>query len=415
MPSFPKPRRPNTNELQTFMAGQDILDTHYEYRNGVLESQYTWKYTVQYMTGWGRRAYGSGYPRTALAPGSSFLKPAGYKIVGASLDRPSGVTTFEYDGASASYYPKGKIARKLEGPQQYTDAEIIWCPYFGGHDFVNMPNNTRIRLGTEVMLKVGGKKASFGEALAESHKTISHLAKTAGDLALAFRAAKRGKWKEVAKHLGTSPRKFVGSKQTSKRWLEFQYAWQPLMSDIYDAHNLVKKGFREKAQLASNVRHISDHGSRSEAGWHEETWSADYCAKVFYQINPSSLSKLNEMGMINPLSVAWEIVPFSFVVDWLVPVGNVLEALTARLGVDFVGGYYGTYCKAKGKQYHSENSQAYQYLASDTRFSTVDQMGYTRDPMTGFPVPGFYWKSPFSSTHALSALALISQLTGKRH
>jgi hypothetical protein len=47
--------------------------------------------------------------------------------------------------------------------------------------------------------------------------------------------------------------------------------------------------------------------------------------------NPN-LAIANQMGFVNPLSVAWEAVPFSFVVDWFSNVGQCLSAMT-----DFVG------------------------------------------------------------------------------
>jgi hypothetical protein len=47
--------------------------------------------------------------------------------------------------------------------------------------------------------------------------------------------------------------------------------------------------------------------------------------------NPNTLL-MNQMGFINPASIAWEAVPFSFVVDWFANVGQVLNSAT-----DFVG------------------------------------------------------------------------------
>jgi hypothetical protein len=47
--------------------------------------------------------------------------------------------------------------------------------------------------------------------------------------------------------------------------------------------------------------------------------------------NPN-LGLASRMGLVNPLSIAWEVVPFSFVVDWFLPVGNFLENLTSLAG-----------------------------------------------------------------------------------
>lgn len=42
----------------------------------------------------------------------------------------------------------------------------------------------------------------------------------------------------------------------------------------------------------------------------------------------------NQLGLINPGTVAWEIVPFSFLVDWFIPVGAWLNSFTDILGYD---------------------------------------------------------------------------------
>jgi hypothetical protein len=42
-------------------------------------------------------------------------------------------------------------------------------------------------------------------------------------------------------------------------------------------------------------------------------------------------------GITNPLLIGWELVPFSFVVDWFLPVGGWLESLDALLGYTTAG------------------------------------------------------------------------------
>jgi len=414
--SFPKPHKPNNSAERTGPANT-VLVTEYDGRTGAKVVSYTW--TNQPESANCNRSYGSGYPLLSIGPNKWFKRCSSYKIFAKRMYKTHGqaIVTSDDTGITVVTY-SGTSTRS------YREAYPGVSPWFTYDDYVEMPSNVRIRLGTEVMMKVGGKKASFGEALAESGKTIHHLTKTAIDLLAAIRAAKRGKWRDVAKHLRVRPKDFHKGKTTSERWLEYQYGWKPLMSDIYDAAQLVQKGFREKTHLASSERHLKDSysykseftsGSKGVPGFVRGESKADYTAKVFYKINESTLSKLGQMGLINPLSVAWEVVPFSFVVDWFLPVGNFLEALTARLGVDFVDGYFGvkaelaiSHCDPQGDAYRAS-------VISDDRLNKVDYFGYTRQTMIGFPVPGLYFKSPFSSTHALNALALISQLTGKRH
>lgn len=47
-------------------------------------------------------------------------------------------------------------------------------------------------------------------------------------------------------------------------------------------------------------------------------------------------ASLRAWGFNNPQLVLWELVPFSFVVDWLLPIGQWLESINALAGVSFV-------------------------------------------------------------------------------
>jgi hypothetical protein len=59
-------------------------------------------------------------------------------------------------------------------------------------------------------------------------------------------------------------------------------------------------------------------------------WRCELGAEIFVS-NPN-LYLANKLGFVNPGVIAWELVPFSFVIDWFVPVGNFLSQWT-----DFVG------------------------------------------------------------------------------
>jgi hypothetical protein len=55
------------------------------------------------------------------------------------------------------------------------------------------------------------------------------------------------------------------------------------------------------------------------------------CGAEVFVSNPNT-ALANQMGFINPAAVAWELVPFSFLVDWFLPVGDFLNSFTDLLG-----------------------------------------------------------------------------------
>jgi hypothetical protein len=274
--------------------------------------------------------------------------------------------------------------------------------------------STRNRLATEVMQKVADRKTNFGESLAESRQTINHLAKTAFSLGRAYLSARKGRWRDVAHHLGVPVKKLKDGKSLADKWLEYQYGWMPLMSDIYDTHALITKGFREKVMLSAAVRQLETTYSTSSGNFNTERleitakrWDK---MKVFYSIDDSDLSKLAQMGLINPVEVAWAVVPFSFVVDWFLPVGNFLEALTARLGVTFIDGYQGAGVESKVRSLLVPGNPGGD-LRENSRWVTTEAFSFSRTKLYNFPLPGLYFKDPFSTKHVISALALLRSLT----
>jgi hypothetical protein len=57
---------------------------------------------------------------------------------------------------------------------------------------------------------------------------------------------------------------------------------------------------------------------------------------VDVRVDNPNLHLAQQLGFINPLSVAWELVPFSFVVDWFGNVGQVLASFSDFAGLSQV-------------------------------------------------------------------------------
>jgi hypothetical protein len=115
------------------------------------------------------------------------------------------------------------------------------------------------------------------------------------------------------------------------------------------------------------------------------------------------------LGVANPASIAWELVPYSFVVDWFVPVGNTLEAMTATAGLDFV----------KGSNLYVENMTEKTRFNDDWNGDRAISRGsfeaayffMNRTILNDWERPQLYAKdNPFSTAHILNAAALIRQL-----
>lgn len=190
----------------------------------------------------------------------------------------------------------------------------------------------------------GKNRLQLGSDIGEARQTFGMIADAASTLANAYLSARRGNFAQAAKHLGLTPRDLLSGGTLSKRWLELQYGWKPLMGTIYDG---IAQMDPQGPELNGLVLLKGAYGG----SWTDEVRSGDanwvgtqtgkfgvrtvYACKV---LTPTGYA-LARNGLINPLSVAWELMPFSFVVDWFVPVGSVIDAMTSTLGLEYVDGY----------------------------------------------------------------------------
>lgn len=257
-------------------------------------------------------------------------------------------------------------------------------------------------------------------SLAEGRKTADMLAENASQLARALRAARRGNWGEVAAILGLSRSSVLTGKYPANKWLEYQYGWRPLKSDIYNTVEQVKKEVTKDLWIKG----------RGTGTWTDDldfpyqdldvTGSAKWSMKTVLtgRVTAPGLYRMQGLGLLNPAIIAWELLPFSFVFDWFVPVGSVLNALTATAGLTPWGGY--TSCKG---EYELQIRQSGRSDQSGTGYSYTTpnkgmyvERGFQFRRVTyasSWPIPDFYVDfTPFSTERVLSAASLVRSLHG---
>ncbi len=134
------------------------------------------------------------------------------------------------------------------------------------------------------------------------------------------------------------------TKGAADLWLEFSFGWKPLVQDIYSAIDVLQQPIKATTVSARKTYGAArTSGSQGVAGqfftWKQYT-GTDFCQMgCQVTINNPNLYLANNLGLANPALVIWELVPFSFVVDWFVSVGQFLESGTAWLGLTVTNPY----------------------------------------------------------------------------
>jgi len=133
-------------------------------------------------------------------------------------------------------------------------------------------------------------------------------------------------------------------------------------------------------------------------------------AKYYFRIDDTVLEMLTNSVSLQPLTVIWELLPYSFIVDWFFPIGSFLQATNATVGLTFSDGYIGRnstfdYRLSYWPIFNPANS-----ITGRLPESHIRNVCMARTRISSFPSAKLYVKSPFSGSHVTSALALLTNL-----
>lgn len=215
----------------------------------------------------------------------------------------------------------------------------------------------------DLLNKIKGTTWQAGVALAEAHKTADMFKKVVPKLVNSVSQLRKGNLFGAALALGgviPSKRRLSrfdkefgadAAKAASNAWLELQYGWKPLLKDVKDAADVLVDAWRPdtinrdlvaKKTKTKSFREIRKGYLYEISPPKSGVLTADRDLKVRvtikYRATPEPALYGAMVGLTNPLSIAWELVPFSFVADWFIPVGDFLSSLDATVGKSFVSG-----------------------------------------------------------------------------
>jgi len=211
----------------------------------------------------------------------------------------------------------------------------------------------------------------------------------------------------------------------AKNWLSLQYGWKPLLNDVngamvsyanFMANNTSSSTVRASKRLVRESRTgiLGPTGVQPFIGFENNNskWQCRYGAE--FSVSDPLKSFLAQTGFTTPVNLAWEIIPFSFVFDWFLPIGPYLEAFSQPHGLKFIRGYKTLFGRREtiidvhwhGAMPGDATAELRTYAH---RHRTTIALG--RTALASWPSPVFpVFKSPVSMVHALNALALLQVL-----
>lgn len=343
-----------------------------------------------------------------------------------------------YNSAGAEVRHTGPYGYQPGGQGQMTI-------YFGTKGVGNFPrtsDNLVNRSTTECLNKLANMDVNVSESIATLGQTIGMVANIAAQMLSIYRSirakqiAKQKRWDHIRELYYSMPmrkRKRIRqsvfmkswgmpakrpvtnplSKSAGSAWLELHYGWKPLCQDISFAMNAFRNGLPK--QKVTAIRNVSEQhdlpvkiGSAAPYSLNVSGYCTSGCkVRVDASLSHPNVAALNSLGLINPFQLGWELLPFSFVLDWLLPIGNALSALTTPFGLTLKGISTTRYTKMSVRYVWCQ----YPGYTKGTKISaSTESMATYRTVSFFWPTPRTYFKSPFNLTRAVTALALLQQL-----
>lgn len=286
-------------------------------------------------------------------------------VIDESADEPQIVTIYGLHGAFYSYTRHRYTARRgfyfngwyrgdkrcdinkiksADGILSRSDVSDYWFPYreepfAQAHRYDSIINafvrlNAKEKCGNRLLGDLNEAKFSAAVFYAESRKTLNMLQETAKKLNSLFKWFHGGGYKT----LKLKNYKVGEVNDVSNLWLQYKYGWMPLYSEIYQAminicrpdlnHFIVRahSSYSDQYEVNESLSGVANFVERWEV-------KCGCTMKADLSISNTALFNVQQLGLQNPLEVAWEVIPFSFVADWFLPVSNYLSMLTAMQGM----------------------------------------------------------------------------------
>jgi len=370
----------------------------------------------------------SNHPRLLGGSGPLWRDPSSYSRYG---HRWEGISPGKYKlGDSFSLYVQNAYINHVDLNSALSRYDNN--PYYLPGSLVSIKSatgtevdNSRVRAESKALADLASSKASMGENLAQLNQTadlFGAIADASLDVMRAYRAVRHGRLPNLHSLNVKAIRKLIRDGKLEKRvanyWLSYWFGFKPLVSDAYGLYELMLEQAkpvmlvhgRGRSQLIHAGSYQAPSVSTSAPGYRfSDSSSILHQTHITGKLDDARLLRLiNRVGMLNVPSLAWDLIPFSFVIDWGVPVGELLSNLTATSGLTFVGG-------SSTVRYERELlctvDPRWLYTGSQGPVSHLWGFGTNRTKLNSWPKGGLYSKPFFTGASRFATIgALMSNL-----
>lgn len=265
-----------------------------------------------------------------------------------------------------------------------------------------------------------GGSAQVGVLFGEWKQSFGMMANRLQDVAELAHAVYRMNFRKIGRLLKRSVKWVKRSIRRVKRnkgnsvatlgdlWLEWAFGWSPMIADVGAAMDVLSQ---PGPQSYSVKRSRSAPKSIVPSGGYQYIRRTDHCNATVHVgcridiTNPNAFLA-NRLGIADVAGIAWELTPFSFLVDWVADVGTFIGSFTDFVGMEASGKWAGI----KTTHKFTITYQMFYTGKTDIRWIVYRRnLGHPR------PLPNFEFSANLgtSITRAANAAALLAQRLGR--
>lgn len=212
-----------------------------------------------------------------------------------------------------------------------------------------------------------------------------------------------------------------GGQTVVDTYLTYHYAIKPTLQEIAGAVQAITRQPVENTRMTVKGRYVTSGEKDAKIDLGSNLWVrgvttyVDSCRVLISAVRKKE-TRADDMrwalGLDDPISTAWEITPWSFVIDWALPIGDWLASVNASK-------HY-TDWRVSKSQYLRENTQYSGTKHSSATYNfessvkgSLETFKLRRVVTTNLPMVGVPFKNPVSVDHMAKGLSLLAAVLAR--
>lgn len=270
-------------------------------------------------------------------------------------------------------------------------------------------------LKQQALRSIKDQKVNLSMTLAFLPQTLKMIRGNFSTIGSVLLAAQKADWKAVAKLLEINP------KSTSSFYLEVLFGWLQLLRDtqgiVEELHRKCNKpqhtfvyGRASRSQPIDPIVKVARpyHWERPGRYHFQGDRKIDHKLVLVYKGETALLSRLSTLGLLNPLELLWDLVPWSWVINMGISIGDFLSTLDATVGLTYLGGTYTSYSRTAGPVHvEPDGNPRFSNEVVNGSPGFYEEMRFNRKVIDD-KIDPFVLKNPFGAPLALTTAVIAA-------